>query len=375
MQKFILKLKDKNVLSLDWNEENYLFENIVFEKEFEFLKSNTAFDSLHFNGILFSENILPKQRLIKIENNEEPLSFYLNDYGLNLNNGFWIVPYEKKDLKWADKNYFANFNLNFEEGLEKKYSSPSPNIYTVGDMEKFWFAEDNQTYLAKCNSYMYNKISINDVQSEYLAYQVASLLFGKENFRTLEYKVMKYEKKWYSVSKNFVNENISFIPISWLINYNETSKSNILKTVKNIYGQEELEDLMVFDAIILNIDRHLGNIGILVENENLKKISNAPIFDNGRSLVFDYPLYKSTEAMVYLNNYLNIKPKFYDSFWEQFLDNVSFRHVEWLNRLKNFKFENDSQSKIDSKYINKMQEIFNNQLKVFESALKEKNLL
>lgn len=43
--------------------------------------------------------------------------------------------------------------------------------------------------------------------------------------------------------------------------------------------------MMVFDAVIYNLDRHLGNFGVMF-NTNKNKITNiSPIFDNGISLL------------------------------------------------------------------------------------------
>ncbi|AZZ65254.1 hypothetical protein DMC14_000320 [Metamycoplasma phocicerebrale] len=372
MKKFSIKLKNKLVLSLDWNEINETFENITFSKEFSFLKEFRLFQNdAQLNSIILFENILPKQRSKKIQTiNKNSLNYYLNDYGLNLNNAFWILPYDKQDLKWEENNYFHKYKLDFTKALLNTYIYPSPNIYTVGEMEKFWFFDKGELFLAKKGTPL-----SYDVQSEYLAYQVIKEVFSGEKQKIIEYKLRKNKNELYSISKIFTNENTSFIPLSWLINYDETNKVNIINQMKKIYGNDELEDLMILDAIILNIDRHLGNIGILVDNNNLSKIDNAPIFDNGKSLVFDYPLYKSSASLVYLENYLNIKPKLYNSFKEQFLDNVQPRHAKWYEKLKKFKFQNDFRINLNLKYLNKVQEIFDKQLNVFKEILIEKEYI
>ena len=43
--------------------------------------------------------------------------------------------------------------------------------------------------------------------------------------------------------------------------------------------------MLVFDAVILNEDRHFGNFGLLVDSHTNKIIAPAPIFDNGLSLL------------------------------------------------------------------------------------------
>lgn len=42
--------------------------------------------------------------------------------------------------------------------------------------------------------------------------------------------------------------------------------------------------MLVFDAVIRNTDRHLGNFGFLVDSHTNKLLQPAPIFDNGLSL-------------------------------------------------------------------------------------------
>ena len=47
---------------------------------------------------------------------------------------------------------------------------------------------------------------------------------------------------------------------------------------------EEFKDMLVFDAVIYNDDRHYSNFGVMRDNHTGKIIAAAPIFDNGRSL-------------------------------------------------------------------------------------------
>ena len=45
--------------------------------------------------------------------------------------------------------------------------------------------------------------------------------------------------------------------------------------------------MCILDALILNTDRHYGNFGMLADNESMKLVGAAPVFDNNRSLCFD----------------------------------------------------------------------------------------
>ncbi len=46
--------------------------------------------------------------------------------------------------------------------------------------------------------------------------------------------------------------------------------------------------MFVLDALILNIDRHLGNVGFLFDNDSMRIEGMAPVYDNNRSLLFQF---------------------------------------------------------------------------------------
>ena len=50
-----------------------------------------------------------------------------------------------------------------------------------------------------------------------------------------------------------------------------------------------LVDMLIFDAVICNEDRHFGNFGLIVDNKTNSVVDTAPIFDNGLSL-FNYAM-------------------------------------------------------------------------------------
>lgn len=54
--------------------------------------------------------------------------------------------------------------------------------------------------------------------------------------------------------------------------------------------KEFLDNMIAFDYIINNTDRHLGNFGFLRNATTGEYLGPAPIFDNGNSLWFDEPI-------------------------------------------------------------------------------------
>ena len=63
-----------------------------------------------------------------------------------------------------------------------------------------------------------------------------------------------------------------------------------MKAVREYYEKlgseyvDALNDMIVFDAVIYNTDRHYGNFGLLVDSRTNKIIAPAPMFDHGNSL-------------------------------------------------------------------------------------------
>ena len=45
-----------------------------------------------------------------------------------------------------------------------------------------------------------------------------------------------------------------------------------------------LNEMLVFDAVICNVDRHFGNFGVMVDNRTNTIVSPAPLFAHGNSL-------------------------------------------------------------------------------------------
>jgi len=143
----------------------------------------------------------------------------------------------------------------------------------------------------------------------------------------LDYDINIYNGVLVNECKIFTNQDTSYLPFSQIFNNKDNNIENFIKNISNLYGKDELDDLMVFDALILNIDRHLGNFGLLVNSKTYQKIKNAPIFDNGKSLIYDFNIYKGSIGKNYLKNYAKHASKFYNSFDYQLFEHVQKRHI------------------------------------------------
>ena len=94
---------------------------------------------------------------------------------------------------------------------------------------------------------------------------------------------------------------------------------------------------MLFDSIIANQDRHLGNWGVLVDNNTGEFLKVAPIFDNGFSLFYGASVADLQRA--YHDEYKESLRCKYLSLDDQARLFVNKRHLPALRRLLTFHFE------------------------------------
>ena len=75
-----------------------------------------------------------------------------------------------------------------------------------------------------------------------------------------------------------------------------------------------LKRMMVFDAVICNVDRHFGNFGFLVDNRTNTIAAPAPLFDHGNSL-FNFAGKDDFQSDAALTAYAEtLQPCVYDDF-------------------------------------------------------------
>ena len=70
-------------------------------------------------------------------------------------------------------------------------------------------------------------------------------------------------------------------------------------------ARENVKQMFILDYLIMNIDRHMKNFGVIRDVNTLKWISTTPIFDNGESM----QCYKLTNEM----NFVNGNGKFFSN--------------------------------------------------------------
>lgn len=283
------------------------------------------------------------------EDNKSPISYVDISYALSVNDAFWITNKEYP-RKWQECNLY---NHKFDEilayvaftGYSKKISGiiTSPEFTTDGMQKKSWSNREDGIYLIKGQSEIFSRSGRSDVFNEFYASQIADAMkFRHVNYDIEEFKHHDGKRELVSVCKLFTSEETGYIPIYYAllednkIDFNNLSSIKTELQIADIYGKKEFEDMMVLDSIIYNVDRHLKNFGILVNNDTGKCEGPAPLFDHGISLLIG-------AAEVELNNPYEyaktITSKFDIDFDLQAKRFIRPRHLERLRKLTVFKFK------------------------------------
>jgi hypothetical protein len=101
-------------------------------------------------------------------------------------------------------------------------------------------------------------------------------------------------------------------------------------------------DMLLFDAVICNVDRHYGNFGLLVENKTNRIVAPAPLFDHGNSL-FNFAGQDCWERDDTLQAYIEtLMPSVYDDFIGTAKALISQEQRLKLRRLLEFRFKKHS---------------------------------
>lgn len=230
----------------------------------------------------FMQEFLSKQGL----HPNRPLDIILVSKGLCLTDCYWIVPETDTDT-FLESNLFDN---HFSEilsqiaftGFGSKVRTSlgsSPEFGTNGMLPKCWRRFDDKIFLWKSGTSGFSNTGF-EPYSEFFASQIAKEL----GLHSISYDLQKWKGQLCSTCELFTTKDVSFMPIGNLVP--RGGLSGVFDFYERL-GKEftqSLQDMLVFDAIICNEDRHFGNFGVLVDNATNRIIAPAPLFDHGTSL-------------------------------------------------------------------------------------------
>lgn len=210
-------------------------------------------------------------------------TIYQVGMGLSLNDSYWVVP------KGFDGG-FSDFNL-FENGFSEPLSmvaytghvdSPgsehglTPELTTDGALAKAWrIAGDGTRLLYKAGTPGWDP---GEPVSEALASRVASSL----GMDATPYDLSEWDGKPCSVCACFCTPEVSYVPFAVATGVSDMAGAMWFCHENGLL--DDFCDMLAFDALACNTDRHMTNFGFLRESRTGRLLGMAPVFDNGRSL-------------------------------------------------------------------------------------------
>lgn len=297
--------------------------------------------------------------LIEKNSLKHPMDYIELSFGLSLNDSYWIVPDDGKEYLWKDFNLYDNkfseiLSLVAFTGYEKEVTGirTSPEYTTNGMLKKCWHKKKDGIYLMKGSGFEAANGG-KEAYSEFYMSQVARE-FGIEH---IEYDLEQFHGQLVSSCLLATSEDFAYETIGNILRKNKIEfaslDAKVILEIKKIYKEnyEKFEDMMLFDAIIGNTDRHLGNFGMIKNNNTGDLLKPFPVFDNGLSM-----LNHMTKAEIMDKNYIEkYNQERTNAFNQSFKEAMKFysksRHISNLIKLKDFKIKEHPKYNLDSEWL------------------------
>lgn len=361
---FYLKLFNKTLLTFDIISDNIDGQKVVsivknYGDNFNLLPIGLSPNSKSIMSWL-KTRIIPKNRAFVDEflsknglSHNDIKGILKISKGLSLNDCYWIN--ENDDDKFEDYNLYENDFLKVLSliaytgyGSSKKRGfTSSPEFTTNGMLRKGWRRLDNKILLFKGGT-SGGANTGNEPYSEFYVSQIARQM----GLKHVEYNISKWKGCLCSTCELFTDINHSYVPIYRFVKEPTLRKvANYLKKLGNNY-YNEFVDMLIFDALIFNEDRHFGNFGIMVNSKTNKPYAFAPIFDNGLSL-FNYAM---SDDINDLENYSKTRSSSYGVSFDNIVKEfIAPRQKKMLRKMIGFEFTMDKNYNLPKKRLKKIE--------------------
>ena len=346
---YFLMNKDKKVMR--FRAEHATFTNDIILKEVE------RYDTLPYGFSDIDEWIENRKaskhnehlkRIMKDLKCDDHEGFINLTHAANINDCFWVKK-EEELTSWNDVSLYRNefsdvvSKLAFgglglgENEIFSSTTPPSPELTCDGSFRKC-FRKENSVGQFGSDIFVYKRRGELENEGltpycEVITSEIASVI-SPSNY--VKYDLTNLHNKLSSRCNLFTDERLGYASFAKV-----QDKGHRLQQVfdyfQSIGSEQEFRELLVIDALCFNIDRHLGNFGILFDNETLSPIRMAPAFDFNLSM-----LYRLTDEQLQENNagwYLyDLIPKLGDDFTRIGQLGMNSTIAERVRRLKDFSF-------------------------------------
>ena len=297
----------------------------------------------------YVHNLLAKCGL----NLNRPLSIINICKGLSLNDCYWVVQADNGDIFEKVNLYDNPFSNVLAELAFTGYGSSlrsslfsSPEFTTNGMLRKCWRRISGKVYLYKGGTEGASNTGF-EPYSEFYAAQIAAAM----GVRAIPYGLSRWKGVLCSTCELFTSKEYSYIPVGHLVT---KGGMDAVKAYYESLGPEftaALREMLVFDAVICNMDRHFGNFGVMVDNRTNTVVSPAPLFDHGNSL-FNFAGTDAWTSDAALEEYIEtLAPSVYDNFLGTAKGVLTPELRENLRHLLTFRFKKHPRYNLPAKRL------------------------
>jgi len=237
------------------------------------------------------------KKALRLENKDD-LSTVLAVNAATITDNYWVKPLDDMTTTYADVrfsvNRFDNLALTGDVNSFNQSPSRTPELTNTGSFEKCWRLIDGQWWMIKAGK-------PEELFSELLIYKIGKFL----HFPVAEYA----PDGDFIKSRDFTdNAKVDFEPAASIA----AGVSNYIKIVEALkpFGKEITESyirMCYFDALVINMDRHEHNFGVLRDSDTGEVLSLAPFFDHNIALVSrGYPKTQSFENDRLINDFTEL---------------------------------------------------------------------
>lgn len=295
-------------------------------------------------------------------------------HAASINDTFWVR--EKNEaVSWADVSLYRNefsetvSRLAFEGlGLYNgSFSSTSPELTTNGSFRKCFRRESGEIFIYKRGYVTESTASVSEEKNpdsgrglEPYCEVLASELATKLCAAAVSYELCTLHGETAARCRLFTSEQEGFAPYSGFVTKEEDrSPEAMLSFFRDLHAEDAFRRMLLLDALTFNDDRHLGNFGVIIDNDTGRPLRMAPVFDLNQALFPDLTL---SAFQTFPQALLDYWPKIGNDFTElgQLILTPSIRKD--LESLRNFRFTFRGDSRFPAQRVGILERIVQMQI-------------
>ena len=256
----------------------------------DFLASRTLNLSRDNAKVILNVAALPQSL-----NTEQRLKIVMACSALTMQDNFWI----KKEGSGAEFDdvclrHHPLSEASYDIAILGKHISASsdeliPDLTTEGMFPKYWHRRSDGVVELWKTDKLGGKVN-SECEVE------ASRILDEIGCDHVKYHQEIRDGKTFSVCECMADDSRSFIPIQEIMDWYTHRGADFQAGIQDLFP-EKFSDMCIADYVLANPDRHSGNWGVIVNNDN-DIVDFAPIFDMNQAFVSD-KLGTSLEGQIY----------------------------------------------------------------------------